>query len=90
MAKVGRNQPCPCGSGKKYKRCCWDKDQRAWVDVVNDMPPILEHLAATDELYAIDELDRLSNSVPRLVTEGCCFPDYPTSRFPDYPELLSA
>ena len=21
MAKVGRNQPCPCGSGKKYKRC---------------------------------------------------------------------
>ena len=20
--KVGRNQPCPCGSGKKYKRCC--------------------------------------------------------------------
>ncbi|WP_419779257.1 anaerobic sulfatase maturase [Maridesulfovibrio sp.] len=21
-AKTGRNQPCPCGSGKKYKRCC--------------------------------------------------------------------
>ncbi len=21
-AKIGRNQPCPCGSGKKYKRCC--------------------------------------------------------------------
>lgn len=20
--KVGRNYPCPCGSGKKYKRCC--------------------------------------------------------------------
>ena len=20
--KVGRNQPCPCGSGKKYKQCC--------------------------------------------------------------------
>ena len=20
--KIGRNQPCPCGSGKKYKRCC--------------------------------------------------------------------
>ena len=20
--KVGRNDPCPCGSGKKYKRCC--------------------------------------------------------------------
>jgi preprotein translocase subunit SecA len=20
--KVGRNSPCPCGSGKKYKKCC--------------------------------------------------------------------
>ena len=24
--KTGRNAPCPCGSGKKYKRCCWLKD----------------------------------------------------------------
>ena len=24
--KVGRNDPCPCGSGKKYKNCCLDKD----------------------------------------------------------------
>ncbi|WP_369126216.1 SEC-C metal-binding domain-containing protein [Bacillus massiliigorillae] len=22
MKKVGRNEPCPCGSGKKYKKCC--------------------------------------------------------------------
>jgi tetratricopeptide (TPR) repeat protein len=22
MAKIGRNDPCPCGSGKKYKKCC--------------------------------------------------------------------
>jgi uncharacterized protein YchJ len=22
--KIGRNEPCPCGSGKKYKRCCLD------------------------------------------------------------------
>lgn len=20
--KIGRNEPCPCGSGRKYKRCC--------------------------------------------------------------------
>ena len=24
-AKVGRNDPCPCGSGKKYKKCCYPK-----------------------------------------------------------------
>ena len=23
--KVGRNEPCPCGSGKKYKACCGRK-----------------------------------------------------------------
>jgi len=22
LPKVGRNEPCPCGSGKKYKKCC--------------------------------------------------------------------
>ena len=26
MPKVGRNDPCPCGSGKKYKNCCMNKD----------------------------------------------------------------
>ncbi|MDE6399127.1 MAG: preprotein translocase subunit SecA [Clostridiales bacterium] len=25
---VGRNDPCPCGSGKKYKNCCWEKDHK--------------------------------------------------------------
>ena len=24
--KIGRNDPCPCGSGKKYKNCCMNKD----------------------------------------------------------------
>ena len=27
MPDIGRNDPCPCGSGKKYKKCCADKDQ---------------------------------------------------------------
>ena len=27
--KVGRNDPCPCGSGKKYKNCCMKKDLEA-------------------------------------------------------------
>jgi hypothetical protein len=25
--KVGRNDPCPCGSGKKYKKCCMGKNE---------------------------------------------------------------
>lgn len=25
MIKIGRNAPCPCGSGRKYKKCCMGK-----------------------------------------------------------------
>lgn len=28
MAKIGRNDPCPCGSGKKYKKCCLNKNRK--------------------------------------------------------------
>ena len=27
--KIGPNDPCPCGSGKKYKKCCYLKDKAA-------------------------------------------------------------
>ncbi len=30
IKKVGRNDPCPCGSGKKYKEC-HEKDGSAWL-----------------------------------------------------------
>ena len=37
-AKVGRNDPCPCGSGKKYKHCCERKahalSPTAWIAIV--------------------------------------------------------
>ena len=26
VTKIGRNEKCPCGSGKKYKKCCMNKD----------------------------------------------------------------
>ncbi len=29
MAELGRNDPCPCGSGKKYKKCCLGEQQSA-------------------------------------------------------------
>jgi tetratricopeptide (TPR) repeat protein len=29
MANTGRNDPCPCGSGKKYKKCCLPKEEAA-------------------------------------------------------------
>jgi hypothetical protein len=26
--EIGRNDVCPCGSGKKYKRCCLESDEK--------------------------------------------------------------
>lgn len=35
--KIGRNDLCPCGSGKKYKRCCLDKqNQQEKKEKVNE------------------------------------------------------
>jgi hypothetical protein len=28
MEKIGRNDPCSCGSGKKFKKCCESKTQK--------------------------------------------------------------
>ncbi len=37
--KAGRNDPCPCGSGKKYKKCCLAKDQAASMTQAALTPP---------------------------------------------------
>lgn len=40
-AKIGRNDPCPCGSGKKCKRCCQGKPQAGSAAAVADSGPAL-------------------------------------------------
>ena len=44
MPKAGRNDLCPCGSGKKYKHCCLDKDRAAEF-----APAIAQRLALQDQ-----------------------------------------
>lgn len=63
MALVGRNAPCPCGSGAKYKKCCLTKDEREAV--LRRMSSVPSEPQGPD--YDFDELDDLSNSVLDLV-----------------------
>lgn len=35
--KVGRNDPCPCGSGKKYKNCCLKKETHAGIQFLDPL-----------------------------------------------------
>ncbi|HJS73853.1 MAG TPA: SEC-C metal-binding domain-containing protein, partial [Vicinamibacteria bacterium] len=40
MARPGRNDPCPCGSGKKYKKCCLDRDRGAETPVFPELEDV--------------------------------------------------
>ena len=37
--KIGRNDPCPCGSGKKYKKCCYQQ-KSDFERSDNNVPPV--------------------------------------------------
>lgn len=41
--KIGRNQPCPCGSGKKYKNCCENKVD--WNGIIDGRKDVVSHLS---------------------------------------------
>ena len=59
MSKIGRNAPCPCGSGRKYKKCCLlSQDGRP-----TSIPSIKYRAVYT-------ELDQLSNSVVDLINQN--------------------
>lgn len=79
MAKAGRNDPCSCGSGRKYKQCCLEQDRAAEL-----APAIAQRVALqaqadklaaerVEALAALQEsqaLDAASNAVVDLVHAG--------------------
>lgn len=75
MAKIGRNDPCACGSGKKYKKCCMASDEAVAhaarpaqpAAVPARRPSLARYLQEHDE---VDELTEASNAVVDLVHAG--------------------
>jgi hypothetical protein len=47
--KVNRNEPCPCGSGKKYKKCCLPNHEEARKNIPRDTLQEMEELAKLRE-----------------------------------------
>jgi tetratricopeptide (TPR) repeat protein len=75
MAKTGRNDPCHCGSSKKYKRCCLGKDEAAArADAEAKQAASAERaknlLEALEEQLVDEELDEASNAVVDLIRAG--------------------
>jgi tetratricopeptide (TPR) repeat protein len=86
VPKPGRNDPCPCGSGKKYKHCCLERDRTAEL-----APAVRQRVALQDQkanqaaqrkdypaelleyeagLQEAQALDAASNAVVDLVHAG--------------------
>jgi hypothetical protein len=92
--KIGRNDPCHCGSGQKYKRCCLEKDQQAESAVLAQAAA--DRLAATSHHHHdhahcdfcgdtfgdddSDELTTASNAIVDMVHDGKLDEAEPDSR----------
>ena len=78
MAKIGRNAPCPCGSGKKYKKCCLSAQpekktssvrKQRFIPVFTDLDQLSNSVVDLIEQNNLDEAEAVSH---RLLTE---YPD---------------
>ena len=75
MAKIGRNDLCPGGTGKKYKKCCLASDEAAaWAPrpaqpaaVPERRPSLASYVQEHDQL---DQLTEASNAVVDMVQAG--------------------
>ena len=50
VAEVSRNDPCPCGSGEKYKRCCLGKTETPTQGRDMKLPAILAAVAVASSI----------------------------------------
>lgn len=58
VSKIGRNDPCPCGSGRKYKNCCINRELSEIDD--NDLLRVKSY---GSEAYEKSELDNFSRFI---------------------------
>src|SRR6266704_3094259 len=63
MINLGRNDPCHCGSGKKYKKCHLDADQRSRVAIHQPRP-------ASESPPASMAVENLPKLLQQLSTQG--------------------
>jgi methionyl aminopeptidase len=70
VRKVGRNDPCPCGSGLKYKKCCLGKDHSNFVRLKEKyLRDYKIPLKEKEDIEAIKKAGRLALDTLRLVEE---------------------
>ncbi|PDM38989.1 MULTISPECIES: SEC-C domain-containing protein [unclassified Geobacillus] len=73
---IGRNDPCPCGSGKKYKKCCMNKQQereikrvrqRRFFDQKYELSQMVQRFL--DESLSYDEREAVNRTFRRMIEQ---------------------
>lgn len=62
--KIGRNDKCPCGSGKKYKKCCMNKDK---ASVTSTLPA--DVIKSIDDAE-LDDIPAITMTRMTVMTDG--------------------
>ena len=62
---VGRNDPCPCGSGKKYKRCCLAENERRAAQGREPVPQLGEDAPSAAPPSSIEQISGLLQKLAR-------------------------
>ncbi len=72
-AKIQRNDPCPCGSGKKYKNCCWIQERNFAQEINQDTLRAIEEqdFSSLEEVQAfVHQRMQRQNETPEDDFEG--------------------
>ncbi len=71
--QIGRNAPCPCGSGKKYKKCCLAEDEQSAQASRAEQPAgrggVARALSWLSERYHVERLNALEQDYYSALTE---------------------
>ena len=70
--KIGRNDPCPCGSGKKYKRCCMDNVSKQHAQLIDDLEQtVAMNPDLTPDAFNVLAQNRIEQYNNRPIAEFC-------------------
>lgn len=64
--KIGRNESCPCGSGKKYKKCCISSKQTS-VKLFSWMDKKGAHVVAPGEKPTPEQLKKMTENYQKEI-----------------------
>jgi hypothetical protein len=68
--RIGRNDPCPCGSGKKYKKCCLESRQGDPIEGATWIDEEGMHLVGKGRRPSEEEQERLTEAYQRNIRKS--------------------